>query len=151
MTEDPVLRQELSQRIQSRRANIRTLLQRARPRRNRLANLSIVGSAVAAVLTAGPAIGGQTFTATLQSRLGLADDSTAWRLLCLGAFLLSLFAAIATDLSNSRDLAGRVSAGESCNAELEGLPTLLDFAQLPIPEAADSWPTCPAELVVVAG
>ncbi|MCY0903883.1 hypothetical protein [Arthrobacter sp. H14-L1] len=71
MTEDPVLRQELSQRIQSRRANIRTLLQRARPRRNRLANLSIMGSAVAAVLTAGPAIGGQNLYRHSAEPIGL--------------------------------------------------------------------------------
>ncbi|MCZ2403297.1 hypothetical protein IV498_08905 [Paenarthrobacter sp. Z7-10] len=135
MSEAPDLRQDLAEHIQTRRGAITLFLQHARPRRNRLANLSVVGSAVAAVLTAGPAIGGQSFTSSVQERLGLADDSVVWRVLCLLALIFSLGAAISTNLSNSRDLANRVSAAETCNAELEALQTSLAFGQLPLPDA----------------
>ncbi|MFF5790741.1 hypothetical protein ACFY5D_01700 [Paeniglutamicibacter sp. NPDC012692] len=135
MDDESGVRQQLSARIEARRASIARFLLHARPRRNRLANLSILGSAIAAVMTAGPALGGQSFTASVQSTLGIEDSSTVWRVLCLAAMLLSVAAAVATNLSNSRDLNGRVTAAETCNAELEGLETLLEFGQLPVPEA----------------
>ena len=135
MDDETDVRQQLTARIEAKRAGISRFLVRARPRRNRLANLSVVGSAIAAVMTAGPAIGGQSFTASVQGRLGFEDSSTVWRVLCLAAMLLSVAAAVATNLSNSRDLNGRVTAAETCNAELEGLETLLEFGQLPLPEA----------------
>ncbi|GAA1496295.1 hypothetical protein [Paeniglutamicibacter kerguelensis] len=135
MDDESGVRQQLSERIKARRANISRFLSRTRPRRNRLANLSIVGSAIAAVMTAGPALGGQSFTASVQSRLGIEDSSTVWRVLCLIAMLLSVAAAVATNLSNSRDLNGRVTAAETCNAELEGLETMLEFGQLPLQDA----------------
>jgi hypothetical protein len=98
-------------------------------------NLSVVGSAVAALLTAGPAVGGESFTSSVQGRLGIADDSVVWRVLCLAALIFSLLAAVATNLSNSRDLATKVGAAETCSAELEALQTSLQFGQLPVAEA----------------
>ncbi|MCU1572480.1 MAG: hypothetical protein JWO93_562 [Micrococcaceae bacterium] len=135
MDEDSELRRDLSERVQARRDSISVYLLRARPRRNRLANLSVVGSALAALLTAGPAVGGEPFASSVQGRLGLPDDSVVWRILCLAALIFSLLAAIATNLSNSRDMATRVSAAETCSAELEALQTSLQFGQLPVAEA----------------
>lgn len=135
MNNEPEVRQQLAARIAAKRASVSRFLDHARPRRNRLANISILGSAIAAVMTAGPALGGQSFTASVQDRLGIEDNSTVWRVLCLAAMLVSVAAAVATNLSNSRDMNGRVSAAETCNAELEGLETMLDFGQLPLPDA----------------
>ncbi|MFI5085453.1 MAG: hypothetical protein ACHP7K_05935 [Actinomycetales bacterium] len=129
------IQQQLSARIKDKRDAISSFLGRARPRRNRLSNVSVVGSAVAALLTAGPAIGGQSFTSTVQGRLGLSDDSVVWRVLCLAALVFSVGAALATNLSNSKDLASQVTAAETCSAELEALQTSLDFGQLPVTEA----------------
>ncbi|WP_427015428.1 hypothetical protein ACQCSX_11350 [Pseudarthrobacter sp. P1] len=135
MGDEADVRQQLSARVAARRANLSAFLKRARPRRNRLANLSVAGSAVAAVMTAGPALGGKSFTATVQGSLGIEDSSTVWRVLCLVALLVSVAAAVATNLSKSRDLDGRVTAAETCNAELEGLETMLEFGQLPLQDA----------------
>lgn len=135
MQEDPATRQQLSELIEKRRSNIRTFLQHARPRRNRLTNMSVIGSALAAALTVGPAAGGTKFTEGVQALLSLNDDSTVWRVLCLVAVLCSLTAAVATGLSNSHDLASRVSAAEACNAELEGLEGALTFGHLHLEDA----------------
>ncbi|MGH3827478.1 MAG: hypothetical protein ACRDQX_09945, partial [Pseudonocardiaceae bacterium] len=58
--------------------------------------------------------------------------SIVWRVLCLGAVLVSAVAAISVSLYKSSDLAARVSAAESCNAGLEGLQELLEFGQLAV-------------------
>ncbi|QDG63649.1 hypothetical protein [Pseudarthrobacter sp. NIBRBAC000502771] len=135
MKEDPATRQQLSELIEQRRANIRTFLRQARPRRNRLINMSVIGSALAAALTVGPAAGGTKFTEGVQALLSLDDDSTVWRILCLLAVLCSLTAAVSTGLSNSHELASRVSAAEACNAELEGLAGALAFGRLHLEDA----------------
>ncbi|MFF2347057.1 hypothetical protein [Pseudarthrobacter sp. NPDC058119] len=92
--------------------------------------MSVIGSALAAALTVGPAAGGTKFTEGVQALLSLDDDSTVWRILCLVAVLCSLTAAVSTGLSNSHELASRVSAAEACSAELEGLAGALAFGHL---------------------
>lgn len=139
MTEDPQARQDLSARIHQRRASVLAFLRTARPRRNRLTNISIVGSALAAVLTLGPAVGGTRFTGAVQGIFSLRDDSTVWRVLCLAAVLLSLAAALATNLANSHALAQQVSAAEACSAELDGLESALQFGHLPIDNAVEMY------------
>ncbi|WP_104091122.1 hypothetical protein [Arthrobacter sp. GMC3] len=139
MTEDPQARQDLSARIHQRRASVLAFLRTARPRRNRLTNISIVGSALAAVLTLGPAVGGTRFTGAVQGIFSLRDDSTVWRVLCLAAVILSLAAALATNLANSHSLAQQVSAAEACSAELDGLESALQFGHLPIDNAVEMY------------
>ncbi|WP_113717200.1 hypothetical protein [Arthrobacter dokdonensis] len=139
MSEDPQARQELSARIEQRRAALTAFLRSARPRRNRLANISIVGSALAALVTVGPAAGGTRFTGAVQGLFSLRDDSLVWRILCLAAVLLSLAAALATNLANSHAVADHVSAAEACNAELDGLETALAFGNLPTENAVDLY------------
>jgi hypothetical protein len=128
-------RRELLTRIDARRAGITAYLRRIRPRRDHLITTSIVSSSLAAVLTAGPALGGETFADTVGNALSLGDRSLVWRLLCLGALVVSLVAAISTNLARSRDLERRVNAAEACNTELEGLATLLEFGRLPLDDA----------------
>jgi hypothetical protein len=139
MGDDVDVRLELIRRIEARRASINAFLRRARPRSNRLANISIVSSAVAAVFTAGPAFGGASFTEAVQRGLSLADSSIVWRILCLAATLVSLVAAISVQLNKSQDVASQLSAAEACNTELEGLQTLLEFAQLPVRDAVELY------------
>ena len=131
MSDDVRERQEMLGRIQARRASISAYLRDNRPRSNRLANISIVSSSVVIVLTAGPAAGGLTFVQAVQKALSLSQSSIVWRVLCCGAVLVSLVAAVSVNLYKSSDLAARISAAEACNTGLEGLQELLEFGQLP--------------------
>ncbi|MGA7205550.1 MAG: hypothetical protein WBX27_13070 [Specibacter sp.] len=139
MSEDPQARQQLSAHIERRRSNIRSFLGRARPRRNRLTTVAVVGSTLAAALTVGPAIGGTRFTTGIQGILSLRDDSIVWRVLCMVAVLLSLAAALATNLANSHAISSQVSAAEACSAELDGLESALAFGHLPTDDAIDLY------------
>lgn len=135
MTEDDH-RRDLLERIDARRESIDAYLRVARPRGTRLINVAIVSSALAAALTAGPALGGEAFSTNVADGLSLRSDSTVWRVLCLLALVMSVVAAIATNLGRSHHVADRITAAEATNAELEGLQTLLEFGQVPVGDAA---------------
>jgi hypothetical protein len=62
-----------------------------------------------------------------------------WRFLCLLGLIASIVAAIATNLHKSQDLAARITAAESCDADLEGLQTLLRFGRISTEEAVDLY------------
>ena len=130
MADDSDQRRDLLGRIESRRAAVQAFLRANRPRTRRRANLTIVFSSLAAVFTAGPAVGGETFAGGVQKALGLASDSYVWRTLCLLALLVSIGAAVMTNLAKSSDDVSRLSTAEAANAELEGLASLLQFGQL---------------------
>ena len=55
------------------------------------------------------------------------------------AVLLSLAAALATNLANSHALSAQVSAAEACSAELDGLESALAFGHLPIDDAVELY------------
>jgi hypothetical protein len=57
MAQDDELRRDLLVRIEARRAGIREFLRENRPGIRRRANVTIVLSTLAAVVTAGPAVG----------------------------------------------------------------------------------------------
>ena len=135
MDETSDTRQRLSSRIDEKQKDLRSYLGRERPRRNRLANISIVGSATAAALTAGPAVGGTGFTNAVAEFFNLSDDSIVWRGLCLLAVIASIAAALATNFATSRSVADRVSAAETASAQLEGLQVALNFGHIEIDEA----------------
>jgi hypothetical protein len=136
MAEDSaLLRDDLLARITARRSDVRAYLRDNRPRLRRRANLTIVLSALAALFTAGPAVGGETFSQSVQHNLGLSSDSLVWRVLCLAALVVSIASAVLTNMGKSDDAAGRLGTAEAANAELEGLTTLLEFGQLPVEEA----------------
>ena len=123
MKEDPRTRQQLSDLIEQRRSSVRSFLRRARPRRNRLTNMSVFGSSLAAALTVGPAVGGTKFTAGVQALFSLQDSASVWRILCLGAVLLSLAAALATSLANSHEIAALEHRGVHFSSVTEGIST----------------------------
>lgn len=139
MSEEPQVREDLTARIHQRRASVMAFLRTARPRRNRFTNISIVGSALAAAFTVGPAVGGSKFTGAVQDVFSLGDDAIVWRVLCLAAVLLSLAAALATNLANSNALSAQVSAAEAASAELDGLESALKFGTLPTDNAVELY------------
>jgi hypothetical protein len=102
-----------------------------RPRNRRRANVTLTLSSLAAVLTAAPAVGGDSFTAAVQKAFGLSSDTYVWRTLCLGALLVSAGAAVMTSVGKSHDNTEQISAAQAARAELDGLRTLLEFGQLP--------------------
>ena len=60
--------------------------------------------------------------------LALPNDSLVWRTLCLLALLVSVGAAVLTNLDKSHDRAARLAGVEAVEGELEGLAVLLEFA-----------------------
>jgi hypothetical protein len=125
------VRQELVDRIAARRASITTYLGASRPRNSRLTTISIVGSALAAVLVAGPALGGESFTGGVGGALGLNTTSVVWRLLCFLGMIASLATVITTNLQKSHDLPGRISAGRGRGCGSRGAADALDVRQDP--------------------
>lgn len=130
VNDEQALRRQLVERVRSRRVDIDGFLDRARPRNSRLATISVVSSALAAVCTGGPAIGGETFAKTAQGFVGTASDAPIWRSLCAVALLVSVVAAICTNLMRSQNAVARISAAETANAELDSLQTMLEFGQV---------------------
>src|SRR4051812_13690604 len=90
---DEALRQDLMARIEARRSAAALYLRENRPGIRRRANATIVLSSLAAVVTAGPAFGGEKFSEGVQSLLGLSRGSYVWRTLCLIAVIVSVGAA----------------------------------------------------------
>ncbi len=129
------VRRDLLARIAAKRAGVQAHLREHRPRTRRRANATIVLSSLAAVFTAGPAVGGERFAGGVADSLGLDSNSIVWRVLCLAAVLVSLAAAILTNLGKSQDDAVKLSTAEAVDGELEGLSLLLEFGHLPIEDA----------------
>jgi MFS family permease len=137
MTDDDVLRRDLLSRIDTRRTAVSHFLRTSRPGIRRRANVTIALSSLAAVFTAGPALGGETFAGGMQKILGLSSDSYGWRTLCLLALLVSVGAAVMTNLAKSHEAAlNRLTTAEAAKAEFEGLATLVEFGHLSVEEAA---------------
>lgn len=135
MAEDGDLRRDLLGRIEARRAAVQVFLRENRPRTRRRANAIIVLTSLAAVFTAGPAVGGEPFSEMVRRNLGLGSGSVVWRVLCLLALLVSVAAAVLTNIAKSDDALARLSAAEAADAELDGLATLLQFGHLSLDDA----------------
>ena len=103
MADDDALRRDLLWRIEARRASIQAYLREHRPRTRRRATITIVLSSLAALFTAGPALGGEPFAQSVQNSLGLASDSYVWRTLCLLTLLVSIASAILVNLGKAND------------------------------------------------
>jgi len=127
--------ERLQKRIEDRRRTVEAYLRTARPRAERLTYVAIVSSALAAALTAGPGFGGTRFTDRLAEGLDLGGSAAVWQPLCLLATVTSVIAAVSANLSRSRNAETRIVSAEACNAELEGLQTLVEFRQVSLPEA----------------
>jgi uncharacterized membrane protein YozB (DUF420 family) len=84
-----------------------------------LINLAIVAGALATVLTASPALGGLSFSDWLNETFGFT--SPAWQVLCAGAAICSLAAAISTQMLKSHNIEEHVARAEAVRAKLEAL------------------------------
>jgi len=122
--------------IEHRRRCVDAYVRQKSPASTRLSTISIVSSAVAAALTAGPALGGGSFAETTSEGLGWDTSEPVWRLLCLGALAVSVTAAISANLNKASDLTSRIAAAEAARAALHGLATRLEFGRLPVEDAA---------------
>ena len=120
--QDPLIEQ-----LRSRRAQLDRFLRRALPQRRHLVNASILCSSLAALITAAPAFGGQSFTAGLTETLNLSVPS--WRLLCGLASAASVVASVSTQLLQTSRLEEKVSRGLATRARLEALEQGLALGQ----------------------
>jgi hypothetical protein len=139
MTPDVVATDLLAQ-IRRKRAEVDAVIVRTVPRKRRLLNVSIIGGALAAMLTTGPAVGGQSFVAWVKSAFGLT--APGWQVLCGAAALCSLVATVATQLLKSNNLEERVFRGQSCRAKLEALDIGLSTGQIDVPHATTAYMQC---------
>jgi MFS family permease len=137
---DAVSNDALLGRIRQTRAQLETFLSTARPRKRRLLNTTIVGGSLATVLTAGPAVGGPSFTAWLTGALGLASPS--WRVLCAAASVCSVMATVATQLLKSHNIEEHVTRAQGCRAKLEVLEVGLTLGQLDARQATTEYLKC---------
>lgn len=149
MPEESSVRAELRAQIEARRAGIHAFLHEVRPRRNRLTNVSIISSALAAVFVAGPALAGTQFTDSVKGELSLSSGAVVWRPLCLAALVVSLVSVISSNLSKSQDLAARVTAAEVCSTELENVMTSLQFGHLSVEDAVEQYHQCVSKIPFV--
>ena len=113
------------------------------PRKRRLLNTTIVGGSLAAVLTAGPAVGGPSLTVALTGALGLNPASSpAWRILCAAASVCSIMATVATQLLKSQNIEEHVTRAQGCRAKLEVLDVGLTLGQLDVRQATAEYLKC---------
>ncbi|MGV3710762.1 MAG: hypothetical protein ACO1Q7_18210 [Gemmatimonas sp.] len=133
----PDSRARLVERIHEKKAALRQYLAKFEPRNSRLTILSIVGTGLAALLTAGPAVGGASFTAALTQAIG--STSPSWRILCAGATVLSFVATTALSLQKMQDLSMKVSKAQSAHAQLEALETFMDTTEIQVTTATEQY------------
>jgi hypothetical protein len=134
--EDDALRRDLLWRIEARRASIQAYLRDHRPRTRRRATVTIVLSSLAALFTAGPALGGEPFAQSIQDSLGLASDSYVWRTLCFLTMLVSIASAILVNLGKANDDVAKLSSAEAATTELEGLTGLLQYGRVSLEDGS---------------
>jgi hypothetical protein len=138
-----VSNQDLLSQIRRKRTQLETFLAIARPRKRRLLNTTIVGGSLAAVLTAGPAVGGPSFTGALTGALGLNPASSpSWRILCAAASVCSIMATIATQLLKSHNIEEHVTRAQGCRAKLEVLEVGLTIGQVDERQATAEYLKC---------
>ena len=127
--------QRLLTKIHDQRARIDLFLRRARPRHTTLTVVTIVSSALAAALTAGPALGGPEYTKRANEILRFEEPGDVWQYSCLVAMLVSITAAICVNLNQASKTESRIISAEACRAELTCLQTLVEFHQVSLAEA----------------
>ena len=139
----------LRERISARREEVHAFIVAESPRRTRLLNTTIVGGSLAAVLNAGPAVGGQPFTGWLTGTFGLT--SPAWQLLCGAAAACAVSATVATQLLKSRNVEERLARAESCRAKLDVLELGLATGHLDAAQATSEFIRCVEETAFLPG
>ncbi|QBE66247.1 hypothetical protein [Pseudoduganella lutea] len=122
--------------VRARRLAVARLAENLRRRDSSLTLLSVIASAVAAVLTAGPAVGGPDLTRALGSA---GPDTPSWRILCGVASICSLLAAVATNWHRQGDVASRLARCQAGAARLEALELQVAFQGTPLADATAEY------------
>ena len=138
---------QLLSRVQATRAQVDAFVAAAAPRKRRLLNTTIVGGAVAAALTAVPAVGGAPVTSWLTAALGL--ESPVWRLLCGAASLSSMAATIATTTLKSTHLEENIARALACRARLEAIETGIALGHVDLRQATTDYLKCVEDAAVI--
>jgi hypothetical protein len=131
------LRTALMTRIQDKRGDVTKYIQAADRKNKRLTNMAIVCGAVAAAMTAGPALGGKSLSNWFNDMFH--TELPIWQLLCFVAMLCSLCATIATNLSKSTDTMTKLVQAQVCNAKLEGLLTQTELQDLDVKQGSEQF------------
>ena len=131
---------ELLDRVRSKRAEVDKYLAFNSRRRRLLVNLVIIAGALAAFLTAPPAVGGKRFTDWLQQLF----DSTApaWQFLCFFACLASLASVIAIQIQKSNNYEEHIVRAQGLRAALEVLEVSITCGSLTIHKATSQFLKC---------
>ena len=151
MADQTDLRQDLLERISARHAGIDAFLRAQRPKVRRRSTAMLTLTSASAVFTAGPALGGVPFAEAVRNTLGLSTGSVVWRVLCLLALLVSVTAALLTNVSKPQDAVAQLSAVEAAGAELEGLSTLLEFGHLSVEDGVKLYQQYVTKIPFVEG
>lgn len=136
---------ELSRRVKAKREAIDAYLAASVKRRDRLMYLSIFGGALAAALTAGPAIFGKPFSDWIQQDL-LQARAPAWQLLCAAAMICSLVATTATQLNRSKGYDENISRARNARGALEALDVGIMCGHLTKVDATGQYLKCIEDL-----
>jgi pSer/pThr/pTyr-binding forkhead associated (FHA) protein len=131
---------ELLDRVRSKRAEVDKYLEFNSRRRCLLVNLVIISGALAALLTAPPAVGGKSFAAWLQQLFHSSEP--AWRFLCLFACLASLVSVIAIQIQKSNNYEEHIVRAQGLRAALEVLEASITCGSLAIHEATSQFLKC---------
>ena len=131
---------ELLDRVRSKRAEVDKYLEFNSRRRRLLVNLVIIAGALAALLTAPPAVGGKPFTDWLQQLFH--STAPAWQFLCLFACLASLASVIAIQIQKSNNYEEHIVRAQGLRAALEVLEVSITCGSLTIDKATSQFLKC---------
>ena len=131
---------ELLDRVRSKRAEVGKYLEFNSRRRRLLVNLVIIAGALAALLTAPPAVGGKPFTDWLQQLFH--STTPAWRFLCLFACLASLASVIAIQVQKSNNYEEHIVRAQGLRATLEVLEVSITCGSITIHQATSQFLKC---------
>jgi|GEM_PF-1514895 len=131
---------DLGARIQKKHIQVTHYLTQTKPTKRRLLNSSIIGGSLSALLTAGPALGGQSFSTWLTGSFGL--NSPSWQILCGAAAVCSLVATVSLQLLKSNRLEENLAKAQVCSAKLEILEIGLGAGQIDEKQALAEYIRC---------
>ena len=131
---------ELLDRVRSKRAEVDKYLEFNSRRRRLLVNLAIIAGALAALLTAPPAVGGEPFTDWLKQLFH--STAPAWQFLCLFACLASLASVIAIQIQKSNNYDEHIVRAQELRAALEVLEVSITCGSLTIDKATSQFLKC---------
>jgi len=133
--------------IRRKRASVDEYVRTADTRRHRMLTTTIVAGALAATLTAAPALGGKSFSDWLTGLFGW--EAPAWRMLCAAAALASLTATVTTQLMRADNLDQHLASAQAHGAKLEALETAVATGQLTYAKAVAAYTACVEGLAFV--